>query len=184
MGFGVYVGMILFTILIILSAFVYFFFKKLGKKRTGLILALFFISIAITPVLFLTFESNFYFKSDVIKDLKIAEVTLNDNFKIIENKITGVPEYYQTTKLEISKNDKERIISEIRNSPDYFVYDKYNFLQDSNKNNESSKIIANYSFSEKYIKESYEKKKGFVPVTVMVILNKKSNNLEIRRIED
>jgi len=48
----------------------------------------------------------------------------------------------------------------------------------------NSKIIANYSFSEKYIKESYEKKKGFVPVTVMVILNKKSNNLEIRRIED
>lgn len=184
MGYGVFVGMILVIIFIILSPFVYFFFKKTEKEKTGLILAIFFVIIAIIPILFLTFESKFYFKSDVIKDLKIVEVTLNDNFEIIENKITGLPEYYQTTKLEISQKDKERIINEIRNSPDFFVYDNYNFLKDLNKNKESSTIIANYSFWGKYIKESYEKKNGFAPVSVMVILNEKSNNLEIRRIEE
>ncbi|MFC4738799.1 hypothetical protein ACFO3U_02210 [Flavobacterium ponti] len=172
------------AIFIILSPFLYFFFKKSGKKRTGLILSLFFISIAIIPVIFLYFESKFYFKSDAINDLKIVEITLNENFEIIENKITGLAEYYQTTKLKISKNDKERIINEISNSVDFFVYDKYNFLKDSNNNKESSKIIAHYSFGEKYIKESYEKKNGFAPVLVMIILNEKSNILEVRRIED
>ncbi|WP_415799939.1 hypothetical protein, partial [Flavobacterium cucumis] len=119
-----------------------------------------------------------------IEDLKIAEITLNDNFKIIGNKITGLPEYYQFTKLEISKNDRNRIINEIRNSQDFFVHDNYNFLLNANNNIESDKLIANYRFENEIIRETFEKKTGFVPISLMVILNEKSNILEIRRIED
>ncbi|SHO74102.1 hypothetical protein [Flavobacterium cucumis] len=184
MGYGVFVMMIFAVILLILSYLIFIFLKKLQKKKLGIIIGSILASIVITPILFLTFESHFYFKSDAIEDLKIAEITLNDNFKIIGNKITGLPEYYQFTKLEISKNDRNRIINEIRNSQDFFVHDNYNFLLNANNNIESDKLIANYRFENEIIRETFEKKTGFVPISLMVILNEKSNILEIRRIED
>ncbi|MFD2907420.1 hypothetical protein ACFSX9_01600 [Flavobacterium ardleyense] len=184
MGYGVFVVMIIAVILLIASFLVFIFFKNLQKKKLGIIIGLFLASIVIVPFLFLTFESYLYFKSDAIEDLKIAKVTLNDNFKIVENKITGFPDYYQITKLEISANDRNRICKEIISSQDFFVHDDYNFLLNANNNIESDKLIANYGFKTELIIETYEKETGYVPISLMIILNEKSNILELRRIED
>ncbi|WP_322549130.1 hypothetical protein [Flavobacterium psychraquaticum] len=184
MGYGVFVMMIFAVILLIISFLIFISLKDSKKKKLGIILASLLASIVILPILFLTFESYFYFKSDAIEDLKIAEITLNENFKILDNKITGLPEYYQITKLEISTNDKNRIINKIKNSQDFFVNDNYNFLLNSNNNIDSDKIIANYRFEEEIIRETYEKKSGFVPISLMLILNEKSNIIELRRVED
>ena len=45
---------------------------------------------------------------------KLANLKLNDNFEIISNKVTGMPERFQFTELRLTKNDRNRIF--------FFIY--------------------------------------------------------------
>lgn len=62
-------------------------------------------------------------KNDVKNDLKYFEVELIDNFEIKTNIVRGFPERIQETEIVITNKDKEKIISEIKNTSSLNSYD-------------------------------------------------------------
>jgi hypothetical protein len=129
-------------------------------------------------------DEFFYFKSDAKEDMRLANLYLKDDFEIINNTVFGFPERYQKTILKISDNDKQRIISEIKNGK-YFMEVKESrplFYKMMGKN--SKKIVSNYFYNNSYIREVYSQEEGYVGLSVNVVFTKKSNQIEFNNIED
>ena len=119
MGVGVLYLAITGLIILICSPIAYFIFSKFGRKKLGIIIATVLALIVIIPLLSIAFEGTFYNKKDALDDLKLANLKLDDEFEIISNKVEGMPERLQFTKLRLTDKDKNRLISEIENGKDF-----------------------------------------------------------------
>ena len=124
-------------------------------------------------------------KNDAKKNLNFLNVNLNDDFKIVENKIEGFPEYFQFTKLKISESDKNKILKQILSDKNYKVYDstalsesEFQVRKRPNKNS------INYLRNGIYYREYYEKNEGYVPIEITISLKKNNDTIELQRIED
>ena len=84
------------------------------KLCIGICIALFFLFLALQVF----FGEVFFTKSNAEEILKEHSIMLNDDFQF-ENKniITGIRDYALQFDIRISKNDKERIIKQLANSP-------------------------------------------------------------------
>lgn len=184
MGVGILIGYILGLILLILSPVAYFSLKKNGHKKAGIVIALFLALIVIIPAFFMIFESELYWKSDAINDLNEIEITLTDDFEILRNEIVGSMDYYQTTELLISASDRDKIIKKIENADNYKSMDSKNSLADEMKRQLSEKVIWNYKFNDLFVRESYEKEAGYVPIEIAVVLRRESDTLRLSKIMD
>lgn len=122
---------------------------------------------------------------DVEKDLRVMNLKLNDNFTIIENDVSGMPERNQRTKIEISYVDKKRLISEITNSNNFkdLKTDKEISLDSEKDNRYTSKEILNYKYPEFYSREYYTDIEN-IPTRVFLQIDIKNNILEYQKIED
>ena len=115
MGIGFLFLLIIYAVLILVSIIILI----ISIKNKSIIWILF-------STIFLLFLVSFLFinkldevricNDDVKNDLKFLKIDLKDNFYIIDNKIEGMPERYQYTKLKISEKDRNRLINEIKNS--------------------------------------------------------------------
>jgi energy-coupling factor transporter transmembrane protein EcfT len=189
MGTGLLVTFFLGIIILVCSPLSYFAFKKIGKRKTGIVIASILGLIVLIPIFMTVFEGNLYFKSDAKEDLKLVNIVLNDDFEIISSKISGMPEYYQNTELKISKKDNLRIIEQIKHSLDFEKYSQYSDLMTTVYEYRTS-IDSNYTkfwnrqsggiFSRGYFKDV----KGIVPVKMTIDLSLNSDTLFIHRIED
>ena len=75
-------------------------------------------------ILSVVFEDKLFSKNDETELVEDLDFKLNDDFKLIKNEsFSGIGDYYHTFTLEISDNDKNRLINEIKSSP--------NFINDS-----------------------------------------------------
>jgi len=184
MGVGVLILYIFGLILLVLSPIAYFGFKKIGYKKTGVVIALFLALIVLIPAFLMIFESELYSKSDAIKDLDQIGIALTNDFEILENEIIGNPEYYQSTELLISPKDRDRIIKEIESSNNYKMMDNKKTLSSQINRKVNIKEIWNYRFDDSYVRESIEIKDGYVPVEITVTLRKKSDTLVLSVIMD
>ncbi len=184
MGVGVLVGYILGLILLILSPIVYFGLKKAGHKKTGIVIASILALIVLVPAFLMIFESELYWKSDARNDLDEIEIGLIDDFEILENEIVGSIDYYQTTKLLISSRDRDRIIRNIETSDNYKTIDSNMTLADQMRRQLSDKVIWNYRLNDSFVRESYEKKEGYVPIEIVVTLRRESDTLDLSKIMD
>ena len=79
----------------------------------GIILASITFTIVTFPITSFLVEDYWFFKSDVTKTLEKHEFYLKDDFEIIEHEITGLMDYYEYFKIEISQNDKTGLIDKI-----------------------------------------------------------------------
>ena len=175
---------ILGLIILILSPVAYFGLKKLGYKTAGVVTATILALIVLVPAFFMAFESQIYTKSEAEKELNRIGISLENNFKMVENKIVGMPGYYQTTDLLISSWDKTKIIEEIKNADNFQFIENENNLFDAMKRKASGKIVWNYGINDSFIRESYEKEEGYVPISVIVTLEMESDTLELKKIMD
>jgi|SRR6218665_158136 len=188
MGVGVvYLGLLGIFILIC-SLISFFVFKKKGQLKIGFFVSVFLAMIVLIPLFLIAFESELYFKSDAKEDLQQVNILLKDDFEIISNKIVGMPEYYQTTYLKISEDDKKRIINSIKGSSDFKIL-KNNDSTLINKISFSGERIErtetrNYLIEKEFIKEYYYKKEGYVPISITISLKTNSDSLILKRIED
>lgn len=94
------------------------------KKRSKIGLT---ISVALLlPVIFVLLTNKIdefsISKKDIVSDLKHLNIELKDNFKITKNNVTGMPERIQQTEIQTTQKDKDRILSEIRNSANFKSY--------------------------------------------------------------
>jgi hypothetical protein len=185
MGTGVLIGFIIIISLLIISVYLFNILWKKGKTRTG---------IAVGGVIFIfclyvlninTVDAFMHSKKDVIKDLSLVKIEIKEDFEILENEVIGMPERIQKTKINLSKSDKDRIILEIKNSPDFFTSNESNLLRTEAWDGKNNKIVTrNYEFNEKYIRESYYRENNFVPIITIIEFNEQNEIIRYERIED
>jgi len=186
MGVGVLYMAIAGLIILICSPISYFILRKLGKKKLGIIIATILALIVIIPLLSSVFEGTLYNKTDAIDDLKLANLKLDDNFEIISNKVTGMPQRFQFTKIKLTKKDKNRIISEIINGKDFKKTNETDLLYTEMWNEKSVRnkvVYTNYLFGTEYTRESYFRENDYVPIHTTVTLREDSDTLDLERIE-
>jgi hypothetical protein len=186
MGVGVVYIAIIGLIILICSPIAYFILTKLGKKKLGIAVAIILASIVIIPLLCSSFEGTFYNKTDAKEDLRLANLKLDDDFEIISNNVSGMPERYQYTKLKLTEKDKNRIIAEIKNGKGFKESNETDLLYTEMWNEKSvrNKVIdTNYLFGDGYIRESYFREGEYVPIHITVSLSADSDTLDLERIE-
>lgn len=120
-------------------------------------------------------------KKDIISDLKYLNINLKNDFKIKENTVTGMPERIQETELEISKNDKRRIIEIAKNGINSISFKKKKEL---NADTSSIKNEISYvGYPDFYAIEIY-KDIDHYPTRIILTIYCKGNILKYQRIED
>jgi hypothetical protein len=185
MGVGLLIGLFALTVLIIIGAFsLRYFIRK--KSRLGIIISASLIIFLIAILFINQIDQITHSKSDVREDLKLAKIQLMDDFEIVENKVYGMPERFQKTKIKITTSDRRRLIQEIRTDPNFHLTDHEQILRDEMYSNpkKNSIVTANYNFQDYFIRESYFKEDDYVPILIIVRLTEKQNILEYERIED
>lgn len=186
MGFGLLIGFLVLVVLLIIGTVSLWYFIRRKRSTVGIIvsacLILFLLRILFTNHI----DQITHSKNDVREDLKLAQIDLFDDFKIIENKVSGMPERFQETKIKISTSDQTRLIQEIQADPNYHQTDHVRILRDEMYSNPKKNTIvtANYKWHDNFIRESYYKKGNYVPTLLIVRLTENKNILEYERIED
>ena len=187
MGVGVLYGAILGIIILICSPLSYYILNKNGKRKAGIITATVLALIVLVPLFSIATAGEFYTKSAAKDDLKLANLKLNDDFEIISNKVEGMPERFQYTKLKLTKNDRNRIITEIKNGVNFKNSSETEILKEemwSEKSKRNTIVYTDYFYNNDYVRESYYRKDDYVPILMTVYLNENSDTLTLSRIED
>jgi len=126
-------------------------------------------------------DEVFISKKDIISDLKHLDISLKDDFKIKENTVTGMPERIQETELEISTNDKHRIIEIVKNTTNSNSFNKEKEL---NADTSSIKNEISYvRYPDLYSIEVY-KNIDHYPTRIILTIYRKGNVLKYQRLED
>lgn len=120
-------------------------------------------------------------KKDIIYDLKHLDIELKDDFKIKENIVTGMPERIQETKLEISTNDKRRIINIIKNATNFKSFKNQKELGIGTPNIEGK--IFNVEYPDFCSIEVYKPIDNY-PTRMILTIHYENNILKYQRIED
>lgn len=185
MGIPLLIGMLFLLFLLILSVTILIYVYRKGNKKSAIcifsVLFLFFLSLAFMN----SIDSFTYSKKDVKKDLKFLNVELHEPFKIVENKIEGFPEYFQYTKIKISKSDKEQILNQIKLDKNFKIYDSSALSSaDYQLRNIPNKTSINFLKENMYNREYYEKNEGYVGISISISIKKDSDTLVLERIED
>ena len=183
---GAFIEFVVLMAIIFLGSLIsllYFIFRR--KSFIGAL-------ISVIPLLFVMsflfgneLDGLTHSKKDVISDLKLAEITLSDDFEIIENDVRGFPERFQKTRIKISTTDKSRLVREITGQLDYHASGSshllWNEMVSGKRRNEI--VTANYSHHRNIIRESYYIEADFVPTLTIVRLLDETEILEYERIE-
>ena len=114
-----------FILVCLVSGFIFLAYwipKRVGYPKTGkyisIVLALLIATIAIRII----FGDYLFSKSDARNLLTELDIHIAEDFDISENKSMIAPgDYYHTFTLRITLTDKERIINEIKRSPNFNV---------------------------------------------------------------
>lgn len=183
----VVIGLILISLTTGIIFLVYWVLKRIGYPKTGK-----YISIILTLLIFLStaltvFEDDLFSKSDAQKLLIELNIDIADNFEIDENKSMVSPgDYYHTFTLSITSKDKERIISEIKNSPNFNKGKPVgSYFNNRTDYYIGPKRIKNYETEEQYIREFFEPQgEGYAPTWRKIKVEKTKNKLIFEDIDE
>ena len=184
MGVGLLIGLFLLIVFLFLFLWLFIYSKK-KKSKVGIVIS----SIALVCILSIFFTNNIdeltISKEDVEKDLKQIDIELNTNFEIKKNTVSGMPERNQTTKIEISKTEIEKIITEIKQSNNFKEYknDSEIYNNDISLNVALNGQILNIKYPRYYSRELY-KEIDNIPTRIFLTIYERENILEYQKFED
>jgi hypothetical protein len=187
---GFWLLVILLTLLIVggLIFLAYWIPKKYGKRKLGIGLAIIVALIFATPILSFVLEDYLFFKSDVIESLNEHGIKLNDDFDLESNEMTGIRDFYHRFELEISENDKSKLIDWILKSENYqeSVSEMFDIRADKPRYSKTKKkFVVTYQDKWNYVYEYYRpNKQGHTPTWDRISISKKENELTYERILD
>lgn len=143
------------------------------------------IVVVILALLTNTIDEFTISKKDIITDLKHINIELKDDFKITNNKVTGMPERIQETEIQITQKDKDRIISEIKSSTNFKLFANEKELANDTDPEQfgTSDKIFNFKYPEFYSREIYTQIDNF-PTRLFISIYDNSNTIKYQRIED
>jgi len=180
MGVGLLIGFLILIILIVVAIILLVYSLK-RKSKVGL-----GCSTVILIFVILVFSANsideiMLDKEDIRNDLKFLNVELSEDFEILDNKITGMPEFFQETELKISNKDALKIITLIKSSKNFVDYSK---IKDNNQFLSNSKSeIKNYRYPEFYSREFYGEVNN-IATRFTIYIKEGSNKIEYKKFED
>lgn len=186
-----------FWILVILTSLIiaggliflsYWIPKRFGKRKLGSILAIIVALLLVSPIVSFFLEDYLFFKSDAIQRLKEHEVVLQDNFDLQSNKITGIGDYYHRFVLNITLDDKERLIKFFKQLPCYrdSIPEGLNFRSNKPRYaNGPVEYVVTYQNEHHYVLEYYKPNKpGHSIIWDKISIPKKGNQLIYERTMD
>lgn len=185
---GIFFIFLIFPLVFFAIIFIaYWTMINLGFKKAGKIVTIVFSILASIPILAFVLEDYLFFKSDAKLLLKDNDIVLIDKFSIKSNKVTGMRDLYQKFELQISENDKTRIINQLRQSK-YYTTDttnqEYN-LQNGLERGLTKRVFKDYEGKNYIRRESYEKlKQGYKPDFDIITISKTENRLTFERVND
>ncbi|MBU1821465.1 MAG: hypothetical protein KKG00_08140, partial [Bacteroidetes bacterium] len=121
--------------------------------------------------------------NDIATDLRYLEIELEDDFKILSNKVSGMPERYQYTEIVLSQKDINIILNKIKGSANFKSFLNLNDLLRNEEFSEISDTIFNVRYLEYYKRERYLDIDN-ISTRLTLTLNNRSNILRYSRIED
>ena len=188
MGIFILVGLIIIALAIGLIFLSYWLPKKLGYPKLGKALAkLLGLSFIILTV-YIVFEDQLFSKKDAIKLLTEQDIHLLDKFEIIDNKSMSAPgDYYHSFNLKITDKDKQLIISQIKNSPNFkgLKDQKEDLLLLNEDRYLGKKLKQNYEDEFQFVREYYEPNgKGIAPTYRKIEIDKKESKLTFEDIDE
>lgn len=161
-----------------------FIYSKKKKSKIGLTISVIMITVVALALLTNTIDEFTISSEDIISDLKLIDIELKNDFKIINNKVTGMPERIQETEIKISPNDKDRIINEIINASNFKSFANEEALTndaDSEQFEITGKIF-NFKYPEFYSRETYTKIDN-LPTIFLITIYDNSNIIKYQKIE-
>lgn len=170
----------LFLSILFLIGVVILFFSIRKKSIIGILCSVILVSPLILLITINFIDELSITKKDVVSDLTHLELNLQDDFKIIENSVTGMPERIQSTKLQISKDDKKRMIHIIQNASNFRTN---TFKNDMTEQFDVNDIVENYKFSAYYAREVFKIIDDY-PTRLVLTIDERSNIIKYQRIED
>lgn len=183
MGVGV---IICLTILILFSSIGIglFIYSRRQKSKIGLVISIVMLFLIAFVFLTNTIDEISISKTDIISDLSHINVEIKDDFKITNNKVSGMPDRIQETEIQISQKDKDRIINEIRNSANFKSFsNEQALINDTDIAQFSTSIkIFNFKYPEFYSRETYTRINNY-PTRLFLSINDKNNTIKYQRIE-
>ena len=112
---------------------------------------------------------------------------MKDEFKIKNNQSGGLRDYYHIFELEISENDKERLINEIETADNYEseINNGFHLPQLAESRYEGDTLFANYQTHSEYKKAIfYPNGKGYTPTYRVISISKEQNKLTFEELLD
>ncbi|MDO8316912.1 MAG: hypothetical protein Q7T12_05250 [Flavobacterium sp.] len=191
---SIFLTIILILLVLIPSAFcvwlVYISYSipaKNGQKKIGIFLSsivgLFFIYIAVSMI----FEDELFSKNEAKNLLVEQNITLNNDFELVENKsMSAIGDYYHTFTLKITVDDKTRIINEIKNSKNFNLDPEIeNYFENREDYYIGTKRIKNYETENQFVRELFEPQgKGYAPTWRKIEVDKDKNILTFEDIDE
>ncbi len=183
-------AIVLLIILCLILGLVYLGYwipKKFGNKKLGKIIAGILITGFSLCFLALIFNDKLFFKSNATKLLSDQKIELVDEFKIINNESGGLRDYYHKFELEISDNDKRRLIDKIKSETDFREdFENRVYLPElATDKYEGDIIYANYQNEREFKTEMFQPNgKGYAPTYRIISISKEGNKLTFEEIID
>ena len=177
-------GLILLLIFLSIGIGLFIYSKK-KKSKFGLTISVIMISIVILALLTNTIDKFTISKKDIITDLKHIEIELKDDFEITNNKVSGMPERIQETEIQITQKDRDRIISKIKNSPNFKSFANGQELTKDTGTEQfgTNNKIFNFKYPEFYSRETFSIIDN-IPTRIFLSIYDKDKTIKYQRIED
>lgn len=180
MGMILLYGILILLILVIVA--IILLIRSLKRKSNGGIgCSILIFAFVIFILLGNTIDEMNLDKDDVRNDLKFLGVELIEEFEILDNDVTGMPERYQETELKVSKNDVAKLISRIINSKNFV--DSSKGVINKNKFSGLESEILNFEYPEFYARELNIEING-IPTHLILSIDKISNDVRYQKFED
>ncbi len=162
-----------------------FIYSRKKKSIVGLIASILILSVVLLCLLGNTIDELTISKEDVFKDLKHLAIDFKDDFEIVDNEVTGMPERYQTTQIRVSQRDKEVLVRSIVNSDNFksLVDEQGNMKYYTADAPESEDAIHNFRYPSFYVRELKLRLDNF-PTRLRLSIYDTTNIILYQRIED
>lgn len=173
----------------IIGRLIYIIPKRLGYTRTAKWAIWIYITLIGLVILATTFEDELFTKNDARKFAKELDISLTDDFRLIQNEsMSGIGDYYHTFSLSVSKNEKERLIQSIKSDENFLQLGKkvVDFRFDSNiDKDKGNKAIQNYETEDAFVKELFKPNgQGYAPTFYRATIYKKGTVIVFEDIDD
>lgn len=176
------------TLLLIIIAFIaiaIFIISTKRNSRVGIVISVFLFLIIIYSLMINYIDQWKVTKKDILADLKNVNIELIDDFEIIDNQVSGMPERIQKTIIEISSEDKNRIIKQIETAENYKSY--WTTQEIAEEKQEIGfgdyKEIYHFQYPTFYSVQTYKSIENY-PTRLIVDLDKNKNVIKYQRIEN